>query len=165
MAVNLSDYLFPVGSIYITLSDKSPVSILGGTWTEIEGGRFLMSGAKNGTIYKVSSHTSEPTAVTLDGTVGTTGGYNLNGMIVKASSYHGVRVGSDKSFSVTNSAGIQAGTTVVNENVGQKEDDANVSINTTTTGTKTEFPVQLYSTVTFNNYPPYFTVHMWRRTA
>lgn len=161
----LSDYIFPVGSIFITLSATSPATTLGGNWVEIEGGRFLMSCTSGGTVYKKTSDTSAQTAATLTGTAGQTGGYSLNGMILKSSSYYGTRVGSDTSYLVKNDKGIEAGTTVVNENVGKDNDNANVALNTTSSGSHLVAPYQLYSTVTLNNYPPYLTVHIWKRTA
>lgn len=38
---NLLDILYPIGSIYITVSETSPASNLGGTWTEILDGTIL----------------------------------------------------------------------------------------------------------------------------
>lgn len=161
----LSDYIFPAGSIFITVSETSPSATLGGNWVEIEGGRFLMSCKSGGTVYKKTSNTSAQTAETLTGTAGQTGGYSLNGMILKSSSYYGARVGSDTSYLVTTKKGIEAGTTVVNENVGQENDNVNIALNTTTSGSRLATPYQLYSTVTLNNYPPYLTVHIWQRIS
>lgn len=41
-SVNLLDIVYPVGSVYISFSDVSPVESIGGSWEKIEG-RFLQS--------------------------------------------------------------------------------------------------------------------------
>lgn len=161
----LSNYIFPVGSIFITTSTASPTSFLGGDWNEIEGGRFLMSCTSGGTVYEKTSDTSAQTIVDLGGQAKQKGGYALNGMVAKASAYYGTRVGSDYSYPVSASTGIEAGTTVVNAQAGKATDNANVALNTSTSATVPASSIQLYSTVTFNNYPPYLTVHIWQRTA
>lgn len=40
--VNLLDIVYPVGSVYISFSDVSPVESIGGSWEKIEG-KFLQS--------------------------------------------------------------------------------------------------------------------------
>lgn len=39
--INLLECLYPVGSVYISISATSPASIIGGTWTSIEAGTTL----------------------------------------------------------------------------------------------------------------------------
>lgn len=48
--VNLMDVVYPVGSIYLSVSSTSPSSTIGGTWTRIAAGTFLVSsgGATSG---------------------------------------------------------------------------------------------------------------------
>ena len=46
------DLIYPVGSIYITTSSTSPASSIGGSWSKIEPGTFLMAA---GEIYNVLS--------------------------------------------------------------------------------------------------------------
>lgn len=41
--VNLLDIVYPVGSLYFTNNDTSPAAIVGGSWTQIEPGTFLMA--------------------------------------------------------------------------------------------------------------------------
>lgn len=40
--VNLLDIVYPIGSVYISFSDVSPVESIGGAWEKIEG-KFLQS--------------------------------------------------------------------------------------------------------------------------
>lgn len=37
----LLDAVYPVGSVYISWSATSPATLFGGTWTNIDGGRYL----------------------------------------------------------------------------------------------------------------------------
>lgn len=46
--INLLDCIYPVGSIYCSISSTSPASIIGGTWSAIAGGACL--GAADGTF-------------------------------------------------------------------------------------------------------------------
>lgn len=39
--INLLQIIYPIGSYYISASATSPASIMGGTWSQISGGRFL----------------------------------------------------------------------------------------------------------------------------
>lgn len=49
--VNLLDIVYPVGSVYITFSDISPVDSVGGSWEKIDG-KFLQSSSE---IEKINS--------------------------------------------------------------------------------------------------------------
>lgn len=48
--VNLMDIVYPVGSMYFSATSTSPASTVGGTWTRIAAGTFLVSsgGATSG---------------------------------------------------------------------------------------------------------------------
>ena len=52
------DLIYPVGSIYITTSSTSPASSIGGSWSQIEPGTFLMTA---GETYNVLSTGGENT--------------------------------------------------------------------------------------------------------
>lgn len=47
--VNLLDIVYPVGSVYITFSDISPVDSVGGSWEKIDG-KFLQSSSDNNKV-------------------------------------------------------------------------------------------------------------------
>lgn len=47
--VNLLDIVYPIGSIYITFSDVSPVDSVGGSWEKIDG-KFLQSSSKTNAL-------------------------------------------------------------------------------------------------------------------
>lgn len=43
--VNLADVMFPVGTIWLSMSDISPATFIGGTWTKFEDEKFLLPSA------------------------------------------------------------------------------------------------------------------------
>lgn len=45
--VNLLDIVYPVGSLYFTNNDTSPAAIVGGSWSQIEPGTFLMAAGES----------------------------------------------------------------------------------------------------------------------
>lgn len=45
--VNLMDAVYPVGSIYLSVSSTSPSSTIGGTWTQIKGAVLAAYGANS----------------------------------------------------------------------------------------------------------------------
>lgn len=50
--VNLLDIVYPIGSVYITFSDVSPVDSVGGSWEKIDG-KFLQSSSKTEQINSI----------------------------------------------------------------------------------------------------------------
>jgi hypothetical protein len=48
--VNLLDIIYPVGSMYFSVSDVSPVDNVGGTWTQIQGAVLAASGSDYSTV-------------------------------------------------------------------------------------------------------------------
>lgn len=50
MWVNLLEYVYPVGSIYLSILDNSPASIVGGTWKKIEGALLGFAGGNYGSV-------------------------------------------------------------------------------------------------------------------
>lgn len=45
--VNLMDIVYPVGSVYLSISSTSPSSTIGGTWTQIKGAVLAAYGANS----------------------------------------------------------------------------------------------------------------------
>lgn len=45
--ISLLDIVYPVGALYFSTSSTSPSSIVGGTWTAIEAGRFICAAGTN----------------------------------------------------------------------------------------------------------------------
>ena len=41
--ISVLSIVYPVGSIYLTVSDESPADLIGGTWSELKGRSYLRS--------------------------------------------------------------------------------------------------------------------------
>lgn len=52
------DKVYPVGSIYLSFSDVNPSTSFGGTWEQIEQGRFLISAGSSYTVNSKGGNTS-----------------------------------------------------------------------------------------------------------
>lgn len=50
--VNLLDIVYPIGSVYITFSDVSPIDSVGGSWEKIDG-KFLQSSDEDNTLNSI----------------------------------------------------------------------------------------------------------------
>lgn len=48
--VNLLDIIYPVGSMYFSVSNVSPVNSVGGTWEQIKGAVLAASGSNYSTV-------------------------------------------------------------------------------------------------------------------
>ena len=131
----LIDFIYPVGSIYMSINSTDPTNLFGGVWEQIED-RFLLSA---GTTY----------------TAGSTGG--------KAEHRHVIPFGFDENRVYMHTNGTEKipayGSDVHYEDLpttdylsfaGNYEDTSAIRIAYTTTN---------------NNIPPYYAVYMWQRTA
>lgn len=134
--------IYPVGSIYMSVSSTSPASLFGGTWEQLED-RFLLGA---GSTYSAGA-TGGAATVTLTINQMPSHGHQLLG----ASSYssnnvYGIFGSYDKAIGVAGGYGgtLQYGT---NTGAGQRV------IQQTGEGTA------------HNNMPPYLVVYMWKRTA
>lgn len=43
--VNLMDVVYPVGAVYLSTSSTSPLTLIGGTWTQVKGATLAATGA------------------------------------------------------------------------------------------------------------------------
>ena len=131
--------IYPVGSIYMTLSSSYPGNIFGGTWERIEG-RFLLG--SSATHY-----------------AGQTGGSETHTLTVSELAQH-----SHLSRTYLNSTGsvdVPANNSLLTvgsykySTSGETEKSSSLSGKTETTGSSTPFSIM----------PPYISVHIWQRTA
>ena len=140
--MGIADFIYPVGSIYMSVNSTSPATLFGGTWEAIEG-RFLLgavtsttlaTGYQPGDVGGEAAHTltiqEMPKHSHVERYSWTDGGSTLNTL-----SCNGVAL---SATNVNGFAGIDRGDT-----------------NTTETG----------SSFAHNNMPPYLAVYMWKRTA
>lgn len=73
--------VYPVGSIYISVSDTSPATLFGGTWTRIEGQFLLASGTTPNTskTYNVGTTGGSKDAIVVDHWHHINAGYQTDG--------------------------------------------------------------------------------------
>lgn len=141
--------VYPVGSIYMSTSNTSPASFLGGTWESIQG-RFLFGAGANSA--NTTDHYGSMSASAINRSAGELGGETRHTLTVDEipSHYHQNLYwnGSDISFNSGNQNGYYF-------NWGSKQMGDGRYLTTGTTG----------SGGTHNNMPPYLVVYMWKRTA
>ena len=154
---NLLDFVYPVGSIYMSMNYTSPQTFLGGTWERIQdtfllaAGSTYSAGTTGGeathtlTTSEMPSHTHIQNKHTHSQSAHShgigTGCININagwksdarGVPVFANDYNSYKKSTDSSNGTNNS------TTATNQNTGGGE--------------------------AHNNMPPYLAVYMWKRTA
>lgn len=150
----LLNAVYPVGSIYISVSETSPNTLFGGTWERLKD-RFLMAagdsyaaGATGGeaahtlTVEEMPNHGH---AVHVWDNAGTTGNaYYYSGTTKKT--HTGARL-----YNGTASSWVASGSTAS----AAQEGRGDVSGGTELVG----------GSAAHNNMPPYLAVYMWKRTA
>lgn len=162
---SLLDIIYPVGSIYMSTSDKNPSTLFGfGTWTQIQNTFLLAAG---------SNYTAGNTGGSATTTLSTN---NLPAHNHEANStYNGadfdIRAGSNDDRYL-----VAAGNnTTVGSGEGANKWTAAFSISTSAPSRKND-KVYIGGAVTtttkntgsgeaFSNMPPYLAVYMWKRTA
>lgn len=140
VACNLLDSIYPVGSIYMSVSDNSPQNFLGGNWERING-RFLL-GAGDG--YNA----------------GDTGGAATHKLTESEMPNHMHRIIAPSAVSggSSNWMAVVGGNPVVRTNVSYTiASGTNIvsNLNTNNVGGGNAH----------NNMPPYLVVYIWKRTA
>ena len=153
--VNLLDIVYPIGSVYITFSDISPVDSVGGSWEKIDG-KFLQSSSE---IEKINS----------------TGGFSGNiGFSISYGSWYGTIVptwNQDIDVSLftlgTNSPSNSFNGTITKHNEIKTQSPyvhhCNSSI-TDKTGSVNK-PVLYEKEIYWDTRPAYITCNMYRRIA
>lgn len=166
---NIGKTVYPVGSIYISVTDTSPASLFGGTWEQLKD-RFLLAAGDSyaaGSTGGEATHTLTASEMPSHSHVysNATGvqGHQLtvNEMPKHTHGIHWVGAtppqggGSDSAFGVTQVAvgNQQSGSTGGNGSHNHGLSKANT--NTTNTG----------SGSAHNNMPPYLAVYAWKRVA
>jgi len=147
----LSDILYPVGSIYMSVDSTSPATLFGGTWTKIEG-RFLWATGSTPKVMGGSRTTDSPNTNTTGSTVLTESQLPyIDGAVAGVLTY-----GSNGSGHFS----------------ANKENPVNGASGSTNHWSTIKFACggNAGHTHTLNSHthtymPPYFEVYMWYRTA
>ncbi|MEG7639842.1 hypothetical protein SQQ66_15815 [Enterococcus casseliflavus] len=134
----LVDSVYPVGAVFISVSDVNPESYFGGTWERIANGRTLVGVDSSDTALNGSGKTG--------GAVNplTTHSHSFSGRTSDAGLILGVASGGDLNFSAGNSGGIKT-----------SNHSHSYSGTTTSQGSNNDH----------SNWQPFFTVYMWVRKS
>lgn len=144
----LTDAIYPVGAIYMSMNATSPATLFGGTWERIGVGRTLVSaGGGDGAVVDENSYTGRGTnTAEIDWfPVGETGGELSHTLTVTEMPKH------RHSVSVPVSTSTKYGT----NSGGKAPKAASTSYNTGYTG----------GDGVHNTMQTYLAVYMWKRTA
>lgn len=140
VACNLLDSIYPVGSIYMSVSDNSPQNFLGGNWERIEG-RFLLGADSTynaGSIGGAATHTlsvSEMPSHSHD--------VRVNSGVATGGRSTVARAGSGYVTSISDTVNVSSTSNTV-ANIGTGKNGSGQA---------------------HNNMPPYLAVYIWKRTA
>lgn len=144
----LTDAIYPVGSIYMSMSSTNPSDLFGGTWERIGVGRTLVSaGGDDNAVVDENNYTGRGTnsASTTWFPIGQTGGELSHALTTTEMPAH------RHSVSVPASTSTKYGT----NSGGKSPKAASTSYNTANTG----------GGGAHNNMSTYLAVYMWKRTA
>lgn len=152
---NLLEYVYPVGSIYMSVNSTNPETIFGGTWARITDCFLLASGNiyAPGTTGGEANHTLSVNEIPAHGhpvfvwdSAGTMGNaYYYNG--TSQVTHSGARL-----YSSSASSWIAGGSTANAAGSGLGDPSGTTNISGGNGGAH-------------NNMPPYLAVYVWQRTA
>lgn len=150
---SLLDLIYPVDSIYISVSSENPGTIFGGTWEAFATGKTLVGVDANDTDFNAAENAGGSKKVTLDTTQIPA---HKHSYVVqnRGQSASGLMVPTEQGSCKTN---VAAGGDLyaLQPTFGGSEMDTNGYFNILETG----------GNQPHNNMPPYITVYMWKRTA
>ena len=138
---DILNLVYPVGAIYISVSNTNPSSIFGGTWEQIKD-KFLLSA---GDTYTAGNTGGEATHTLTKAELPT-----INGKI----NFHGAS-------SSTPVSSVQGDFTTDVNNTKYK----NGGTETSGAGSVGNVILNIGSDSPHNNMPPYLVVYVWKRTA
>lgn len=156
------EFMYPVGSIYMSVNTTSPAVLFGGTWEKIEG-KFLLGSSSSheiGSTGGVESNSYTPS--------GTVGNHTLTVNEIPAHNHPMPDLYTN--FTIGAGAGTSVRAVTVSDSPETTYNPSNFKLlNNGTTGNKGGGQAHNHgftgSATTFNNMPPYLTVNVWKRTA
>ena len=155
---DLIDLIYPIGAVYISVSNTNPSTLFGGTWEQIQD-KFLLcagstyeAGSTGGAATTEHTHTMEHThnEGNLRAAIGASGN-NANTLSYVAVERHERGPATVGAYTVVGSS-HQTTTRTFNHYTQVYGLTGNASNNTT-------------SNSNLNNMPPYLSVYVWKRTA
>lgn len=142
---------YPVGSIYITVSDINPSSYFGGTWERFANGRCLIGVNEDDRLFQDPIQTGGEVS-------------HRHNFKIGLGWYYGAAIGERAEDS---NAGAYKYSTSTYDPWQVEDYDTTARLNDGVEKRNTTISASVSSTTgdttTANNYPPYVTVYFWRR--
>lgn len=156
---DLINTLYPIGSIYMSVTSTNPKTLFGGEWTQLEN-RFLLAA---GNTYSNGATGGEATVVLTESTM-PAHNHPFTGSSVTTSSAgahnHNIKGGANWSGSATGVESAAKFSTII-DNTNSIQANGYHRHSFTPTGTVGNNGAGN----AHNNMPPYLVVYMWKRTA
>lgn len=146
--VNLLDIVYPVGSVYITFSDVSPVDSVGGSWEKIDG-KFLQSSSETDALNSTGGYSSS-----IELTLQYCSWYYNLATLANGSADKALLIFNGNSPVATNTETVMA---------SQLPHDSNSS--SANSLAPRASPTIVTKKVSWDNRPAYITCNMYKRTA
>lgn len=178
VGTNILDLVYPVGAIYLSVSNVSPSTLFGGTWERIGVGRTLVSAYGEDTDGTMAADTNTYSGygtydiTTLNGdafTAGVTGGApdhvltkdQMPSHTHTQNAHHhaGLRSGSVSGTVVKGGSDYCSSGSISGLGSNSRAKNVIYTVNTTATNQNTG------GGLAHTNMPPYLAVYMWKRTA
>lgn len=149
----LTDAVYPVGSIYISVKSTNPSSFFGGTWTAFGTGKTLVGINTSDTNFDTVEKTGGAATHTLTTTEMPSHTHTISSSGPHSHASVGRTGGSGSGANIFESYNGATGTRAVNVP------------RSGTNGAHTHSPAATGGGGAHNNLQPYITVYMWKRTA
>lgn len=161
LARPILDYVYPVGSIYMSVSSTNPSSLFGGTWTSWGQGRVPVGVAESGTFNSAEATGGEETHVL---TTSEMPSHKHTG--VENSNYLGYISTTSGALTATRTAvtaDFSTGTSTLSYQ--KNPPSGTVSLEAYENTIQVPYGISAGGGSSHNNLQPYITCYMWKRTA
>lgn len=163
---DLLNYVYPIGSVYMSFNSTSPASFLGGTWTQLTNA-FLYASTSSGATGGSNTHTltvnEMPSHTHTRGTMDITGQFEFEPNVATnvSSELNAIVSKPSGAFDITYSSCIQVQVSASSTPTWNHDHAITFQASNSWTGESSSTGGgQAFSTM-----PAYITVYMWRRTA
>jgi len=166
----IANIIYPVGSVYLTMSSSNPAQLFGGTWEQIANGRMLMGSAQQGSIEQNTGNTGlfgtlDSNELNYKFEAGQLGGKFRHTLTAAESGVpaHNHPAGTDRAYatapagSTIGEKGAASGTAFYAPSIASDSNWYTQQNTGSNTAANAQNP--------HNNMPPYMTVNIWQRTA
>jgi len=150
----LVNLIYPIGSIYTTVSSNSPNDLFGGTWEKFAQGRTLVGVDPSDDSFSTVKKTGGAATVKLTAAQSGLPGHT-----------HGITdEGHQHNISIFESSGNASGMQYFQGSLNEFK-VLHPNTNPSTTGISIDNCTEKEATSAHNNLQPYITVYFWKRTA